>query len=122
MRPNRKKQRSQSKVNRKLKKKLFGHLFIAPCIYCKQVFLVDDLTVEHITPLCLDGTNDPDNIALACAPCNHEMGRQAWFKRVKSIKQLEIKKYYEQHYSKHRDENRSSPIQDEGTPAVYRQE
>lgn len=75
--------RKQNKINQKLKNKLFGHLFMMPCFYCKKVFMVNDLTVEHIIPLCLNGTNDPINITLACAPCNHEMGRQAWFQRLK---------------------------------------
>jgi 5-methylcytosine-specific restriction endonuclease McrA len=85
----------QKKTNVKLKKKLFGHLFMAPCCYCRSVFLFTELTVEHVIPLCLDGTNDPINIALACEPCNNERGKDAWFQK------REInKKYYEQYYSR----------------------
>lgn len=104
----------QKHTNAKLKRKLFGHLFIAPCCYCKRVFLVTELTVEHIIPLCLGGTNEPSNIALACQPCNHERGREAWFQR----QQLN-KSYYEQYHSQHRSQNRSSPVQESVAPLVH---
>lgn len=86
----------QKRVNSQLKKNLFGHLFIAPCCYCRNVFLITELTIEHIMPLCLGGTNDPVNIALACQPCNHERGRQSWFQ-----KQEIGRNDYEQHHSGH---------------------
>ena len=92
MRPNRKRQRAQNKINNKLRKRLFGHLLFAPCYYCKFVFLVEDLTIEHIQALCLGGSNDPANITLACRPCNHQKGREAWFQRLK---------YHEQYPSQH---------------------
>jgi hypothetical protein len=110
------KRHKQKHINTRLKKKLFGHLFMAPCCYCKVVFFVEELTIEHMTPLCLGGTNDPTNIALACSPCNHERGREAW-----SQKQEMNKKYYEQHYPQYREQNRSRTSQDPGTPVVYRQ-
>jgi HNH endonuclease len=112
MTPRRRKARKQGKFNTKVKKRWFGHLFMAPCYYCKKAFMLDDLTIEHITPLCLGGGNERENITLACAPCNHERGREAWFQRKKTQQYLETKKYYEQYYSQHRDKDRSSPIQD----------
>jgi len=39
-----------------------------------------ELTIEHIKPLCLGGTNDQSNITLACAPCNQTKGREVWIK------------------------------------------
>jgi 5-methylcytosine-specific restriction endonuclease McrA len=99
------KRHKQKRINVKLKKKLFGHLFMAPCYYCKRVFMVTELTVEHIVPLCLGGSNDPANIALACAPCNHERGRDAWMNKKSAYK-----KYNEQHYSQHRSKNRQSSV------------
>ncbi len=95
----------QKKLNGKLKKRLFGHLFMAPCCYCKKVFLFTELTIEHIIPLCLSGTNDPCNIALACQPCNNERGKEAWFHKRQINKQ-----YHEQYYSEHRKQNRESAI------------
>lgn len=60
--------------------------------------MIERLTIEHVIPLCLGGTNDPSNIALACGPCNHDRGREAWFQ-----KQEISKKYYEQYHQGHRD-------------------
>jgi len=37
------------------------------CYYCGQKA---KLTVEHLVPLARGGTNWPDNIVLACGPCN----------------------------------------------------
>lgn len=108
------KRHKQSKINPKLKKRLFGHLFMSPCYYCRNVFMLDDLTIEHLTPLCLGGTNDPANIALACSPCNHQRGKEAWL-----LKQEINKKYYEQHHPQHREQDEPRSLQDPGTPAVY---
>ena len=44
------------------------------------MFLVEQLTIEHLTPLCQDGTNDPSNIALACRKCNQDKGKEDWEK------------------------------------------
>ncbi|HEY5268330.1 MAG TPA: HNH endonuclease signature motif containing protein [Candidatus Saccharimonadales bacterium] len=107
MTPRRRTARKQSKLNVKFKKKWFGHLFFYPCAYCKKVFIVDMLTIEHIVPLCLGGTNDRDNITLACGPCNQEKGREAWF-----MKRDLNKKYNEQYYSQYRIQNRESSLQE----------
>lgn len=40
------------------------------CRYCGAGALAAPLTVDHITPLALGGTDDPDNLATACEPCN----------------------------------------------------
>lgn len=73
----------QLKLNNQIKKRLFGHLVLAPCHYCKKVFLINELTIEHLLPLTLGGTSADSNIALACAPCNQEKGREAWFLKKK---------------------------------------
>jgi uncharacterized protein (TIGR02646 family) len=50
------------------------------CCYCnKQVTLesVDDpdsATIEHLKPKCMGGTNDIENLALACYKCNQDYG------------------------------------------------
>lgn len=92
----RNRRKKQLRTNNKLKKRLFGHLFCAPCSYCKKVFMFDDLTVEHIVPLTLDGTNEDSNIALACAPCNQQKGREAWV-----VKKQLMREHYEQHPAQH---------------------
>lgn len=37
------------------------------CRYCGAK---DDLTIDHVTPEALGGTNDPANLVAACADCN----------------------------------------------------
>lgn len=97
--------RKQNKINNKLKRKLFGHLTLSPCYYCKKIFLVEDLTIEHLLALCLGGGNDPSNIALACSPCNKNQGRLAWFE-----KQKENKKLYEQYFAQYSEQNRKRAL------------
>src|SRR5580692_1903499 len=109
----RKKRQKQRSKSYKLRKKLIKDLYLAPCYYCKKAFLVDDLTLEHIIPLCLSGTNDISNLTLACRPCNHSRGRDAWFHRRKLNKE-----YYAQHYPQYRNENRSCSLQNGGTSSV----
>lgn len=41
------------------------------CAYCRQR---TELQVEHVVPLCRNGTNDAANIVPSCAPCNNEKG------------------------------------------------
>lgn len=40
------------------------------CRYCGAGALAAPLTVDHVTPLALGGTDDPSNLATACEPCN----------------------------------------------------
>lgn len=87
--------KKQLKVNHQLKKRLFGHLFIAPCCHCHLVFLMDELTIEHLIPHSLGGDNSDANIALACAPCNHQKGAEAWITKKNLLK----KKYANEQYS-----------------------
>lgn len=86
----------QGKINQKLKKRIFSVISIAPCYYCKKVFISDDLTIEHITPLSMGGTNDSANITLACEPCNKERGRLSWFEKKKMLKE-QYGKYTSEH-------------------------
>ena len=41
-----------------------------PCIYCGR----PSDTVEHVVPVSLGGTDDPSNLAPACARCNYSRG------------------------------------------------
>lgn len=97
-RQRRQKRKKQWKINNQLKKRLFGHLFIAPCCYCKFVFLLDELTIEHLKPITLDGTNEDSNITLACSPCNHRKGKEAWaLKKCLAKKKYQNEQYPLQH-------------------------
>lgn len=38
------------------------------CRYCRSV--ENELTVDHVTPVALGGSDDPDNLVAACKDCN----------------------------------------------------
>jgi 5-methylcytosine-specific restriction endonuclease McrA len=51
------------------------------CIHCRRALLValdgepiGAATIEHILPRCHGGSDDLDNLALACARCNQQKG------------------------------------------------
>lgn len=48
----------------KLREEQKGH-----CYYCQRV---TKLTVDHKTPVSRGGSNNPDNLCLACGPCNSQ--------------------------------------------------
>jgi 5-methylcytosine-specific restriction endonuclease McrA len=107
IRQRRRKRKKQMKINAQLKRRLYENVFLAPCCYCHKVFLMIHLTVEHITPLSLGGTNEETNIALACAPCNQEKGKEAWH-----FKRKLLREQYEQHSSQHQRQGGQEPLQD----------
>jgi 5-methylcytosine-specific restriction endonuclease McrA len=109
------KRQKQKRINFQLKTRLFGHLAFAPCCYCRVVFLYDELTVEHMVPLCLGGTNKDSNIALACAPCNRARGKIAWHQKQNSPEYLDMKKelarkHYEQYSPEYHRQNRDGSV------------
>lgn len=78
--------KKQLEINQKIKKRLYKEIILAPCYYCKKVFMIKNLTIEHITPLSFGGSNEDNNITVACAPCNQERGRQSWFLKRDKIR------------------------------------
>lgn len=44
------------------------------CVYCTAT---NDLTVDHVIPRVLGGSNDPENLVTACRPCNSRKGAKA---------------------------------------------
>ena len=46
----------------------------AVCPYCNREFPVGQLTVDHIIPLSRGGQHIPENLTLACRPCNFSKG------------------------------------------------
>ena len=58
------------------------HGWVGRCFYCgRRIYVTDggesSATLEHIRPLKRGGTNDLENLALACKGCNEEKGRNA---------------------------------------------
>jgi hypothetical protein len=71
--------RPSSKVVKAIRRFL---LSIDPrCYYCRREMHLGMSTLEHITPLSLGGTNDPENLAIACVKCN----RQANYRTLASV-------------------------------------
>jgi 5-methylcytosine-specific restriction endonuclease McrA len=81
VRERRRKRKKQLRINQSLKRKLCNNITSAPCCYCKEIFTIDKLTIEHLVPHILGGTNEKSNIDLACTTCNQQRGREAWFLR-----------------------------------------
>lgn len=44
------------------------------CAYCGVEMLISDATIDHIIPVASGGTEDLDNLTLACETCNHNKG------------------------------------------------
>lgn len=42
------------------------------CHYCAVPLTVHTATRDHIVPRCRDGRSTPENVVLACQPCNNE--------------------------------------------------
>lgn len=58
-----------------------GDGWTGKCLHCKAKLyvssagkLIGKATIEHIIPQCHGGTNDLDNLALACKSCNNKKG------------------------------------------------
>lgn len=56
---------------------------VGKCIHCQTSVTVPldwdepaHATLEHIVPRGLGGTDDPENLAVACKRCNHAKGRR----------------------------------------------
>ena len=80
--------RKYSQENIQLKKIFFQNINISSCFYCKYVFLINNLTIEHLTPRSFGGTNEQDNIVLACVLCNQKKGKESWKLKREQNKQL----------------------------------
>jgi endonuclease I len=55
------------------------------CYWCKQECREESghpntATIEHITPRSKGGSNEMDNLAMACYNCNNRRGNEDWFK------------------------------------------
>lgn len=46
------------------------------CCWCKKEFPKDQLTLEHLIPRSLKGSNSLENLKLACQPCNRLRGNR----------------------------------------------
>lgn len=61
----------------------FGRAWVGKCIHCNSRLRVSTTgdtgghaTIEHILPRSHGGDDSPENLALACARCNHQKGKR----------------------------------------------
>ena len=62
--------RSKRKKRRKMLKSNIRLGHEVRCYICKECIDADDLTLDHVVPLCRGGTNDDDNLKPCCNKCN----------------------------------------------------
>lgn len=44
------------------------------CVWCQKVMKRTEITIEHMQPKALGGSNEDDNLKLACRKCNNDRG------------------------------------------------
>lgn len=47
------------------------------CRYCGRILADSEITMDHVVPRKLDGTNDPANLVVSCRPCNSSKGSRS---------------------------------------------
>ena len=74
-----------------------ARVWVGKCIHCNRRLSVNEdgtpishATIEHILPRNHGGTNDIDNLALACGSCNFEKGRRHDIRRENDPRLMEL--------------------------------
>lgn len=65
------------------------------CELCGREMALEDVTIDHIKPLAMGGTNDVSNLACTCFGCNHLKGSavpESFFQRVNDIFMFQMEK------------------------------
>lgn len=73
--------RNDRKINSRQTKKFKSYLyeFSSFCPGCFKVFPIEQMTLDHIIPRSLGGSNAITNLRLMCRDCNEERGNNlAW--------------------------------------------
>ena len=72
-------------------------VWVGKCIHCNRRLSIGEdgtpishATIEHILPRNHGGSNDIDNLALACGACNFEKGRRHDIRRSNDPRLLEL--------------------------------
>ncbi len=78
-------------------------LWVGKCIHCGSKLsvaedgtLLGDASIEHIVPRSHGGADDAQNLALACAGCNHEKGRRHDNSALRDARRLELEERLKQ--------------------------
>lgn len=67
------------------------------CELCGREMALEDVTIDHIKPLAMGGTNDVSNLACTCFGCNQLKGSavpESFFQRVNDIFMFQMEKKY----------------------------
>lgn len=67
------------------------------CELCGRKILYSDMTVDHIIPIAMGGTNDMKNLQCACSACNSLKGSilpDSFYDRITSIFMYQMEKQY----------------------------
>jgi ATP-dependent DNA helicase RecQ len=43
------------------------------CRFCKREREIESLTIHHIQPQCMGGSDEPDNLLTLCSDCHREL-------------------------------------------------
>jgi 5-methylcytosine-specific restriction endonuclease McrA len=62
------------KIYRTVARQLHG---LVPCWVCREPVLLEDATLEHITPLVDGGNSHAENLAISHRWCNHDRHAKA---------------------------------------------
>ena len=68
----------QSSQAKKLWRKAIKEANNYECIYCGEKHYEHDLTIDHVHPRTMGGTNITSNCVPACRSCNQSKGSQNW--------------------------------------------
>ncbi len=64
-----------TKAKRKRRKKeLIAERDGRLCFYCRRVFELEFMTLDHLVPKTRGGSNHISNLVLSCSPCNYKKG------------------------------------------------
>jgi 5-methylcytosine-specific restriction endonuclease McrA len=66
-------------ANPLLKRKATG---TAPCFYCGKLLTCNNLTIDHFIPKSKGGTNEIQNLRLACKRCNSDKGNKDYGREI----------------------------------------
>ncbi|TVQ23288.1 MAG: HNH endonuclease [Leptolyngbya sp. DLM2.Bin15] len=66
-----------SKQRRAKKARLLKE-FGSSCWWCRRCFPAKQLTLDHLKPKSLGGSNSLENLRLSCSPCNHSRGNSLY--------------------------------------------
>lgn len=75
----------------------FGHAWVGKCIHCNARLRISpegdsggQATIEHIVPRHHGGDDSVENLALACARCNHQKGKRLDNKQRQDARMWEV--------------------------------